>query len=92
MANGSLARFLGDTPGRVLIRLLVLSFVVGIVMAFVGLEPWEILHWMRDSILNLWHMGFAALGRVGHYFVLGAVVVIPIWIVLRLLKFIGGRS
>jgi hypothetical protein len=35
---------------------------------------------------RLWNMGFEALGRLGGYFLLGAVVVIPVWVVLRLLN------
>lgn len=90
MASGSVNQFLGDTPGRVIVRLLVLSFAVGILLAFFGVEPWEILIWFRDGILHMWHMGFAALGHIGHYFLLGAVVVVPIWLILRLVKSAGG--
>jgi hypothetical protein len=90
MASGSVHQFLGDTPGRVIVRLLVLSFAVGILLAFFGVEPWEIVTWFRDGVLRIWHMGFAAIGRIGHYFLLGAVVVVPIWLILRLLKAAGG--
>lgn len=90
MANATVTRFLGDTPGRVVLRLLILSFAVGILLAFFGIEPWEILQWLRRSIHEIWSMGFAALGRAGHYFLLGAVVVVPIWLILRLLKMAGG--
>ncbi len=90
MANGSANQFLGDTPGRVIVRLLVLSFAVGILLAFFGVEPWEIIDWFRNGILHIWHMGFAAIGHLGHYFLLGAVVVVPIWLILRLAKAAGG--
>ena len=38
----NLTRFLGDTPFRVFIRLLVLSFIVGLVLATLEIHPLEI--------------------------------------------------
>lgn len=92
MTHNTLTRILGDTPGRVLLRLIILSIVVGIVMAMFGIEPWDIVEWLRDSFHDIWRMGFTAVERAAKYFLLGAVVVIPIWLVLRLLKFGSGRG
>ena len=86
MADG-VYKFLGDTPGRVIVKLLVVSIIVGFVMAVFGWTPYGILYTVRDFILDLWHSGFAALGRIGDYLLLGAAVVIPIFIILRILNF-----
>ena len=86
MSDG-LNRFLGDTPLRVLVKLLILSVVAGFLMSVFGLYPVDILYAVRNFVLDLWHSGFAALGRVGDYLLLGAVIVIPIFIVIRLLSF-----
>jgi hypothetical protein len=86
MSDG-LNRFLGDTPLRVLVKLLILSVVAGFLMSVFGLYPDDILYAVRNFVLDLWHSGFAALGRVGDYLLLGAVIVIPIFIVIRLLSF-----
>ena len=86
MSDG-LNRFLGDTPLRVLVKLLILSLVAGFLMSVFGLYPDDILYAVRNFVLDLWHSGFAALGRVGDYLLLGAVIVIPIFIVIRLLSF-----
>ncbi len=64
MAEG-LNRFLGDTPGRVIIKLIVVSIVVGFVMAVFGLHPADILFTIRNFVLDLWHSGFAALAASG---------------------------
>ncbi len=85
MAEG-LNRFLGDTPGRVIIKLIVVSIVVGFVMAVFGLHPADILFTIRNFVLDLWHSGFAALGRVGDYLLLGGAIVIPLFIILRLMS------
>lgn len=82
-----LTRFLGDTPGRTVLKLVVASFVVGVVMAAFNWYPQDVLYWIRDFAINLWETGFAALGRFGSYLVLGAAIVIPAFVVIRLLSF-----
>jgi hypothetical protein len=86
MAEG-LNRFLGDTPGRVIVKLLVLSLIVGFLMTVFGWTPTGIFRSIRDFILDLWYTGFDALGEVGDYLLIGAAVVIPLFIILRLLSF-----
>ncbi len=81
-----LARFLGDSPLRVLIKLLVVSLIVGFVMSVFNWTPWDVLHALRDTILRLWNMGFAAVADFFGYIVLGAVIVVPAFLVLRLLS------
>ncbi|MBX4955003.1 DUF6460 domain-containing protein [Rhizobium lentis] len=80
-------RFLGDSLGRTLIKLIVVSLIVGFVMTVFGLTPWNIIYGFRDFVLDLWHRGFSALGRVGDYLLLGATIVIPIFIILRLFSY-----
>ena len=83
----ALNRFLGDSPLRVAVKLIVISFLVGIVMAAFGLSPWDLFYGVQDFVVGLWNMGFDALYRFWHYFLLGAVVVVPLFIVLRILKY-----
>ncbi|WP_454848095.1 DUF6460 domain-containing protein [Rhizobium binxianense] len=80
-------RFLGDSLGRTLIKLLVVSLIVGFIMTIFGLTPWSIVDNVRDLVLQLWHQGFAALGRVGDYLILGATIVIPIFLIIRLFSY-----
>ncbi|MFN7010373.1 MAG: DUF6460 domain-containing protein [Allorhizobium sp.] len=79
-------RFLGDTPGRTAIKLVVVSLIVGFVMHVFGIYPVDIIEGIRHFFIELWYRGFAALGRVGDYLLLGATVVIPVFIVLRLIS------
>ncbi len=80
-------RFLGDSPGRVIVKLIVVSLIVGFVMTIFGVDPIDILDGIRDFIRNVWERGFSALGRVGDYLLLGATIVIPLYIILRLLSY-----
>jgi hypothetical protein len=85
MADG-MNRFLGDSPMRTIVKLVVISVVVGFIMSMFGFYPMDILHWIRRAFFDLWRSGFAALGRVGDYLLLGAAIVIPVFIILRILN------
>lgn len=83
----ALTRFLGDTPLRVLLKLAVVSFIVGLVMSAFGWSPLDLLYGARDFFIRIWNMGFAAIENFIGYFLLGAAVVIPAFIVIRLLSY-----
>lgn len=80
-------RFLGDTPARTVVKLIVVSLIVGFVMAVLGIFPLDILHGLREFFLGLWYRGFEALGEAGRYLILGATIVVPVFIVLRILSY-----
>ncbi|HEX9906770.1 MAG TPA: DUF6460 domain-containing protein [Propylenella sp.] len=85
-----LNRFLGDTPLRVAIRLLVLSLIVGLLLSTLRIHPFEIYRWIERQILRIYDMGFAFFGDLLEYLVLGALIVIPLFLLSRLLK-LGSR-
>jgi hypothetical protein len=82
-----MTRFLGDSPLRVFLKLVVISFLVGIVMSAFGWSPFDVLQGIRDFFLDIWNMGFSALERFFGYFLLGAAIVIPAFILLRLFSY-----
>lgn len=86
----ALTRFLGDTPLRVLLKLLVVSFLVGVVMNAFGWSPFDIVRSVRESLLGIWNMGFRAIDHFAGYLLLGAVVVVPAFLVLRVLSYRRG--
>lgn len=86
MPNDRLNRFLGGSPLRILIQLVLLSFLVGVVLAALDLTPYGIVDWIVGLVRHILDMGFGAVERIGSYLVLGAVVVVPIWLILRLLN------
>ncbi|GAA0777887.1 integrase [Roseibium denhamense] len=90
MSENSLNRFLGGTPAQVLLRLVFLSFVVGVILSALDIAPLDLIDMAVNFVVRLWNLGFDALGRIGSYFVIGAVVVIPIWLLTRL--FSMGKS
>ena len=90
-ANDGLYRFLGGSPLAVAFRLILLSILVGVVLAAIGFDPWNILSSIRLSFQRLWDLGFDAINWLWRYFLLGAVIVIPVWLLLRMFGAPRGR-
>jgi hypothetical protein len=91
--NGSnpLTRFFGGPPLSVIFRLVLLSVLIGVILRVMGLDPFNIIRSIQDLIQYIWDMGFDALRWLWRYFLLGAVLVIPIWLVMRLLRAAKGQ-
>jgi len=89
--NNGLARFLGGSPLAVIFRLVLLSILVGVVLAAVGFDPWNIVFSIRLLIARIWDLGFDAINGLWRYFLLGAVIVLPIWFLSRLFNAPRGR-
>ena len=87
--NG-LTRFLGGSPGRVLLQLVVLSFVVGVVLSAVGVSPYEIVDSFARLVRHIYENGFETIAWAWRYFLLGAVIVVPVWLIMRILR-LGRR-
>ncbi|HEV7415882.1 DUF6460 domain-containing protein [Tianweitania sediminis] len=84
--SGTLTRFLGDSPLRILIKLVVVSFLVGILMAAFDWTPMDIIGQITDVFYAIWNMGFFAVDRFVGYLLLGAAIVVPVFLLLRLLN------
>jgi hypothetical protein len=85
-------RFFGGNPALVLVRLVVLSLIVGVLLAALGFSPFDIIDSLRQLIARIYDMGVATIEKAGRYFLLGAVIVFPIWVVARVLKVMGRGS
>lgn len=91
MANENITRFLGGSPLAVLGRLVLLSILIGVILAAFGLDPFNIWRSLERFARILWDMGFDMVHWIWGYFLLGAVIVIPIWLIVRLVNAPRGR-
>jgi hypothetical protein len=91
MSNNAVTKIFGGSPLAVLARLVLLSILVGVVLSALGLDPFDIVHSIERLIRTLWNMGFDAVRWVWRYFLLGAVIVIPIWLLMRVFNAPRGR-
>lgn len=86
MSQSKLSRFFGGAPGPVLLRLTVLSLVVGIVLSALNLHPMQLVRQFFNLLERIYLMGFDAIGWAVEYFLLGAIVVVPLWLFSRFMK------
>src|ERR1700716_2802062 len=63
-ANDGFYRFLGGSPLAVAFRLILLSILVGVVLAAIGFDPWNIVNSIRLLFQRLWDLGFDAINWV----------------------------
>ena len=85
----NMEQFFGGNPGLVLVRLAILSLVVGVLLAALGFSPFDILESIRELVSRIYDLGWTAVEKAGRYFLLGAVIVFPVWLIARLLKMLG---
>ena len=90
-SRGGLSRFLGGSPLAVAFRLILLSMLVGVVLSAIGFDPWNILNSIRRLFDWIYNLGFDAINWAWRYFLLGAVIVVPIWLLSRLFGTPRGR-
>jgi hypothetical protein len=79
-------QFFGDSVSGTLVRLVLLSIVVGVVFSVLGITPFNLIERIEQLARRILDLGFDAIRSAFAYFLLGAVVVIPIWFIMRLLK------
>jgi hypothetical protein len=84
--QSALERFLGGSPLGVLIRLLFVSAIVGAVLMWLRIRPIDIILNVEDLVHRLWGLGFDAIREIGDYILAGAIIVVPIWLVMRLMN------
>ncbi|MDY8107610.1 DUF6460 domain-containing protein [Fulvimarina sp. 2208YS6-2-32] len=85
-----LERFLGGSPLGVGVRLILMSIVVGLLLSWFDISPRRVIDWGISAFNRIVEVAFGSVENVVTYFLLGAVIVVPIFIVMRILK-MGGR-
>ena len=80
-----MTNLLGGSPAWVALRLIVVSFIVGMVLVTFGFEPGDIIDSFVHMARRLVDIGLTDVRQVGRVLVTGALVVLPIWLILRLM-------
>jgi Family of unknown function (DUF6460) len=91
MTNNVVGRFAGGSPAVVAVRLIVVSFVVGIVLETFGFDPRSLFGDAVRAMRRIVELGFTDIHEVGRILLTGAMVVVPVWLALRLLDSRGRR-
>ena len=91
MSASPIARFLGGPPLAVFIRLLFVSLIVGALLVWLNIQPLDIFYGIQRFFYRVWLLGWSGVREVLQYLVAGAAIVIPVWLVLRVINMRGAR-
>ena len=89
--NNTLTRFFGGSPARVLLQLVILSVILGGVLNVLGVSPDNIIARAVEFVRHIYDTGFDTFVWLWRYFLLGAVIVFPLWLLMRVLR-LGRRT
>jgi hypothetical protein len=90
MSNNVVDRFVGGSPLIVALRLIVVSFIVGVILETFGFSPVSLFTGVARAARRFFELGFTDVRQLGRILLTGAMVVVPVWLALRLLDS-GGR-
>ena len=79
-------RLFGGPPLQVIFRLALLSIVVGVIMEALGFDPFNIIQSVERLVSQMWDLGFHAARFLWRYLLLGAAVVVPLWLLVRIAR------
>ena len=82
-----------DSKGMlgVILRLLVISLIVGVVLSALGINAANLFQSLNVLARRMYDLGFGAIDWVLQYILVGAMVVIPVWLVARILGGVRSR-
>ncbi|MEJ2118503.1 MAG: DUF6460 domain-containing protein, partial [Alphaproteobacteria bacterium] len=83
-------KLIGGSPLAVAARLLIISLIVGMILYIAGFQADELLDAIPKLINAIYDLGYKWIDVVVQWLVLGAIVVVPIWAIVRVLKFVSG--
>ena len=88
----NLRDFIGGSPLGVFLRLALLSILAGVLLSIIGITPRNFFFWLDQFARSIYDLGFGAIAWIVDYLLLGAMLVVPVWIVIRLLRARPGNG
>lgn len=85
----ALQRLLGGPPLAVFARLLFVSLLVGATLMWLDIRPFEVFTFLRRFIALVLDLGWDSFRAFGDYILAGAVLVVPVWLLMRLMSYRG---
>jgi hypothetical protein len=75
-----------------LVKLAVVSLVVGLLLRFFDITPARLLESFGETVRDIFTLAVDAVSWAVPYILIGAVVVVPIWVVMTILRVSKKRS
>lgn len=74
-----------------IVKIAIASLLVGFALSFFGITPQSVLEGLGETVQDLFEVALSFLRWAMKYILIGAVVVIPIWLVFFLWRVARGR-
>jgi hypothetical protein len=84
MPNPKIERALGGSPLSVFMKLLFLSLIVGAVMTLLNISPLGLFDAVARFVRSVLDLGTDAVYEVAKWIAAGALIVVPLWLLIRL--------
>jgi uncharacterized membrane protein len=84
--RSGIERFFGGHPINVMLRLALISLLVGFAMSVFGVDVRDVVQGAIDLVRDALRDGAGLFRNLGGYIVTGAVLVVPVWLLIRLSK------
>ncbi len=78
------------TTGTV-VKLVIASLCVGLILAYFNTDPLELLYWARDKVATMLGDATGWVQWALTYIFIGAVIVVPIWLINYLWRAARGK-
>ena len=75
-----------------LFRLLILSFIVGLALYLLDVDPVNLWRDFGKTIRDAWTIVFDSLNWASQYAILGAIVVLPVWLIYRVILYVTSTK
>jgi hypothetical protein len=83
-------KLFGGSPGAVIVKLAIASLIIGVILSILGFDPEH----LYDALVRLWNwissLSIDTVKRLLRYVALGAIIVVPLWLVSRLFSLFGS--
>jgi hypothetical protein len=74
-----------------IVRLAILSLIVGFALAFFGIDPRDLVTSLGTTVVSIYELVLRFVEWSVKYILIGAVVVVPIWLVFFLIRVARNR-
>lgn len=90
--DSTMDRIFGGPVFATLFKLALLSLAVGLVFAAFGIDPMDLWRDFGSTIRQAWTLALDAVTWSWPYAALGAIVVLPLWLLYRIGMALGGKA
>jgi Na+-driven multidrug efflux pump len=77
---------------KTILKLALVSLLVGMALSFLEITPEDIFANFGDTILAIFHKAEQLVEWSAGYIVIGAVIVVPLWLIVTLVNVLSGRK